>query len=197
MTDKRRSQYHNILNSLAIVTGALLIAGAVGILFSQADFREKQSAQTVVRAMEAILPERKRALPEPHYGGTMPSAEIGGEDFVGLLEVAPYGCLLPVGADSSESDMKRFPLSYSGNIYNGDFVIAGSSQSGQLDFVDEIEIGTPVKFTDLYGCEFCYEVSMVNHSDSIDTIQSGDDDLTIFARSRTTSKYVIIRCRLS
>lgn len=197
MTDKPRFDLNRILNSLAILIGVLLIAAAVGLIIAQFDFNEKQSAQSVVNALEAIIPARKKALPEPHYGGDMPSAEIGRENFVGLLEVEQYNCLLPVGANWTDSDIKRFPLSYSGNIYNRNFVIGGSSQSGQLDFADEIEIGTSVKFTDLYGHEFCYEVSMVNHADSINAIKSDNDDLTFFARSRTTSKYVIIRCRLS
>ena len=197
MTVKPSFDLKKILNRLVIVIGVLLIAAAVGLIISQADFSKKQSAQSVVKAMEAIIPARKRALPEPHYGGNMPNAEIGGENFVGLLEVELYNCLLPVGATWQESDISRFPLSYSGNIYNRDFVVGGSSQTGQFDFVDEIEIGTPVKFIDLYGREFCYEVSMVNHVDSINSIQSNDDDLTFFAQSKSTSKYVIIRCRLS
>ena len=197
MTDQARPDHRKILNSLALIIGVLLIAGAVGILFAQADFSEKQSAQSVVSAMEAIIPARKRALPEPHYGGGMPSAEIGGEDFVGLIEVEPYGCRLPVGTNWVASDIDRFPLCYSGDIYRRDLVIGGSSQSGQFDFADVIEIGASVTFTDLYGHEFRYEVSMVNHADSVASIRSGNDDLTLFARSRNTSKYVIIRCRLS
>lgn len=197
MTNNKRIDITKLLTSLSIIIGALLIAGAVGIIIAQADFSEKQSAQSVIRVMEETIPARKRALPELHYGGDMPSAEIGGENFVGLLEVEQYNCLFPVGTHWVESDLKRFPLSYSGNIYNRDLVIGGSSLDGQFDFVDEIEIGASVKFIDLYGHEFCYEVSMVNHAESIDTIQSEIDDLTLFAKSRNTSKYVIIRCRLS
>lgn len=197
MTDTSKINKKKLLDSLMIAIGLLLITAAGIIMISRADFSKKQSAQSVVKAMEAILPARSRALPEPRYGEGMPSAEIGGENFVGLLEVERYNCLLPVGANRSDSDVKRFPLAYSGNIYNRDFVICGSSKSGQFDFVDEIEMGEPVKFTDLYGHEYCYEVDIVNHADSIEAIHSEDYDLTFFAPSQNSSKYVIIRCRLS
>ncbi len=192
-----RSKLQKILNSLTIAAGVLLMAGAVGLLIAQADFSEKQSAGSVVAAMDELIPSRNRTFPEPHYGRNMPSAEIGGENFAGLLEVDPYGTRLPVGTDWAESALNRFPMAYSGSIYDRDLIIGGSSREGQFDFADEIEIGAPVRFIDLYGREFCFEVAMVNHTDDPGKIQSGEDDLTLFARSKRTSKYVIIRCRLS
>ena len=195
MTDKR-SDKRKILNSLAIVVGALLIAGAVGILIAQADFSVKQSASKIVSEMEKIIPNRSRSLPEARLGN-MPSAEIGGEDFVGLIEIEQYGTVLPVGSDWNEQDVDRYPAVYKGSIYDRDLLIGGVNREGQFDFADSIEIGSIVKFTDLFGRVFWYEVSMVNHAETIDSIQSGEDDLTLFAKSRNTSKYVIIRCRLT
>ena len=197
MTDKRRSDPRKILNSLAIVVGVLLIAGAVGIVIAQADFSVKQSAEHVVSVMNDFIPKRERSLPESHYGNHMPSAEIGGENFVGLLEIEKYSRILPVGTEWNQKDTDRFPLAYSGSIYDRDLLIGGANREGQFDFIDAIEIGTAVKFTDLFGRVFCYEVTMVNHAESLDSIQSGEDDLTLFAQSKNTSKYVIIRCRLS
>lgn len=196
MTDKRSSDIRNILNSLAIAVGVLLILAAVGVLVAQADFSEKQSAESVVSKLEAIIPARTRALPEPNLGRGMPSAEVGGEDFVGLLEIEQYGLKLPVASQASDSALSRFPGAFSGSIYERNLVVEGSNSRGQFDFVDEIEIGALVSFTDLYGRVFCYEVSMINHADSIESIVHGDDDLTLFAASSRTSKYVIIRCRL-
>ncbi|MBQ9901974.1 MAG: hypothetical protein IJM51_06270 [Clostridia bacterium] len=197
MTDKRRSDTRKILNSLAIAVGVLLLAGAVGIVIAKADLSKKQSAEQIVSAMNAMIPPQKRALPEAHYGHDMPSAEIGGENFVGLLEIEQFGRTLPVGSGWNEKNAGRFPMTYAGNIYNRDLIIGGDSRDGQFDFADTIEIGHTVIFTDLYGRIFRYEVTMVNHAESTDSITSGEDDLTLFARSRNTSKYVIIRCRLS
>ena len=197
MTDKQRSDTRKTLNSLAIVIGCLLLAGAVWIVIAQADFSVKQSAAHVVSVMNELVPEKKRSLPETQYGNNMPSAEIGGEDFVGLIEIESYGCLLPVAMEWNPTELDRFPAAYSGSIYDRNLLIGGSNREGQFYFVDEIEIGTSVRFTDLYGRVFYYEVSMVNHADSIENITSDEDDLTLFAKSKTTSKYVIIRCRLS
>jgi hypothetical protein len=197
MTNSRVFDKKKLIDSLAIVVGVLLIAGAVGILIAQADFSEKQTADSVVRAMKSIMPPPQRAFPEPHYGKDMPSTEVGGESFVGLLEIEQYDTLLPVATNWADKDLKRFPMVYSGNIYNRDLIIGAGNNEGQFDFADEIEIGASIHFVDLYGHEFCYEVSMVNHLEDIASIDSGDDDLTIFAKSKTTSKYVIIRCGLS
>ena len=197
MTDKRRSTLRKILNSLSIVVGLLLLAGAAGLLIAQADFGLKQTPEHVVSVLNRVIPERRRALPEAHYGNHMPSAEVDGENFVGLLEIEQFGRVLPVASTWNEKDLNRFPAAYAGSIYDRDLILGGSNREGQFDFVDVIEIGTSVHFVDLYGRVFHYEVSMVNHADSSDTILSDGDDLTIFVKSKTTSKYAIIRCRLS
>ena len=197
MADTSKKNKSKLLDTLMIMIGLLLIAAAGVIMISQADFSKKQSAQTVVSALEAIIPSCSRALPEPRYGGGMPSAEIGGENFVGLLKIERYNCVLPIGTVWDQEQIDRFPMVFSGNIYDRNLMIGGGNSEGQFDFVDEIEIGTSVKYLDLFGRVFWYEVSMVNHAESIDKIESGEDDLTLFARSKNTSKYVIIRCRLS
>ena len=186
MADTSKKNKSKLLDTLMIMIGLLLIAAAGVIMISQADFSKKQSAQTVVSALEAIIPSRSRALPE-----------IGGENFVGLLKIERYNCVLPIGTVWDQEQIDRFPMVFSGNIYDRNLMIGGGNSEGQFDFVDEIEIGTSVKYLDLFGRVFWYEVSMVNHAESIDKIESGEDDLTLFARSKNTSKYVIIRCRLS
>jgi len=196
MTDNRRSDLRKILNSLAIVIGALLIAGAVGIVIVQADFSVKQTASEVVADLDELIPSRKRAFPESHYGNNMPNAEIKGEDFVGLLEIPAFSVRLPVASDWQYADKDRFPALYSGSVYDGDVIIGGNNSNDQFFFVDEIEIGSEVVFVDLFGREFHYEVSMVNHADALESIESGEESLTLFAPSSMTSKYVIIRCKL-
>lgn len=185
------------IGTLAIAVGLLLLVGVAGIVIARTVLHTRQSAAQIVSALDELTPSRSRALPEAHYGGDMPAAAIGGENFVGLLEIGRYDCRLPVGREWEVSDLDRFPMVSTGSIYDRNLVIGGSSRDGQLAFADEIEIGEEVRFVDLYGREFYYEVAMVNHADSIDRIQSGDEDLTLFVRSKKTTKYVIIRCVLA
>ena len=83
MSNSRVFDKKKLIDSLAIVVGVLLIAGAVGILIAQADFSERQTADSVVKAMKSIMPPPQRAFPEPHYGKDMPSTEVGGESQTG------------------------------------------------------------------------------------------------------------------
>jgi len=130
MSNSRFFNIRKLLSSLAIVLGTLFLAGVVCILIAQADFSEKQSAAQVVSALDAIIPKRERALPEPHYGNDMPSAEIGGENFVGVLQIEQYGRVLPVASEWSEKTIDRFPAAYTGNIYNRDLVIGAGNKEG-------------------------------------------------------------------
>ncbi len=196
MDKKHVFNVRKLIIGLTIAFGVLLIAGAVVLAVAQADFTDKQTAADVVSAMDAIIPARRKAVPESHYGENMPSSEIRGEDFVGLLEIDAYGIRLPVASDWQYADKERFPALYSGSVYDRNAIIGGSNGKEQFSFIDEIDIGTEIRFIDLYGREFQYEVSMVNHADALKSIESGEEHLTLFAPSAMTSKYVIVRCRL-
>jgi hypothetical protein len=197
MNNRHNPNVRKLITSLTIVIGLLLIAGAVGIAVAQADFSHRQTAADVVDAMEKIIPSRKRAFPESHSGSHMPRAEIGGEDFIGLLEIEDFQAVLPVSSDWENVEKGRFPAEYSGSVYDRDLIIGAGNGEGQFSFIDVIEIGAKVRFTDLYGQVFYYDVQMINHVEKLEDISSGEDDLTLFAPSRSTSKYVVIRCRLS
>lgn len=191
----------NLLRGLAVFAGAALVAGAV-CMTARALRKEagRQTAAVIVSAMEAILPERTSGVPEPHYGGAMPRASVGGEDFVGLLEIPAYNIRLPVGAAWEADDIERFPRVYRGDIYSNTLMIGGSS--AQIYCYRDIDIGAPVYFTDLYGQVYAYEVSMVNHVSKEASVVSKGEALTLFVRAGFPAKltdhkpYTVIRMRI-
>lgn len=185
----------NIMRGLAVIAGAALVAGAVWMTARELRKEaERQTAETVVSAMEAILPERTTGVPEPHYSGSMPSASIGGENFVGLLEIPAYRIKLPVGAVWEADDIGRFPRVYRGDIYDNSLMIGGSP--AQIHCYRDIDIGAPVYFTDLYGQVYAYEVSLVNHVSEETSVVSKGEALTLFVKAGFPSQFTVIRMRI-
>lgn len=192
--NKRKITY-----SLTIIIGTLLILSAAGILIGQAVSNEQQTAATeeILSEMEKLLPHRTPGMPEPHYGNSMPKAEVNGEDFIGLLEIPDYHTKFPVGAVWDSVKHSYYPCAYQGSLYENSLIIGGSNSAGEFDFADDIDIGAKLRFSDLYGQVFTYQVTMVNHVDSESAVTSEGEDFTLFVKSKSSGKYIVIRCRLS
>jgi len=128
----------------------------------------------------------------------MPVSKIDGKYYVGMLEVPDKKLELPVMNDWNEEDLKISPCRYAGSAYSNDMVIAGHNYYRHFSPIKWLEQGTEVRFTDIDGNLFVYEVTgreIVGGYD-IDGMLAGEWDLTLFTCTTGGKDRVAIRCGL-
>lgn len=188
------------LGKLLLLAGFLLILGSAGLLaYSRVHTqRAAASAAELTARLESVLPPRTAGITDTYTTMEMPAFSIGGQDFIGLIEVPAFQTTLPLGSDWDRSRVTSFPCRFWGTVYDSTLIIGGSDQSGQFDFLDQIQFGDTVLVTDMTGAEFTYCTEKIYRSDSADAEILLDEryDLTLFARDSRSFEYIIVRCAL-
>jgi sortase A len=126
----------------------------------------------------------------------MPSEEIDGRYYIGVIEIPVLGLALPVMSSCSDENLKTAPCRYSGSAYNGNFTIAGHSHITHFRSIRSLAGGEQVIFTDTQGNIFYYEVCGLEtlEPDDVEEMISGEWDLTLFTCTSSTQARVAVRC---
>ena len=136
----------------------------------------------------AIAPgEKDIALPEKTYQGYT---------LIGDIEVVSAGIRLPVLNDWNEKMLKAAPCRYQGSITGGDMIIMAHNYQHHFRFLQTIEIGTEVTFTNTAGVEYRYRVAKVErlHRTEGEKLPSADYPLTLFTCTPGGIERVAVRC---
>lgn len=176
-----------------------------------------RSAQRILDGMQKVIgsPENRTAGetydPAMQIGGEkivipeMPTADIDGNDCIGILEVPEVNIELPVIAEYTEDNLRLSPCCYTGSYYADDMVIVGHSYYNHLRPIRKASIGADVYFTNVEGKVYHYIISnveildpsevarMVENSKNSDR-KNADWDLTIFTCTSDTSARYTVRC---
>ncbi|MBR6800119.1 MAG: sortase [Eubacteriaceae bacterium] len=181
-----------IAGTLLIVLGLFLL----GIMFLRADQAGRDN-EDIVQKMETVITDRREGFFDPMYNAEMPSLEIGGKDFIALLEIPGYGLKLPVYSSWDKWEVTRRPCRFSGTAYNGTLIIGGYDQKGQFDFFDRIDDGTDVIITDMSGNVFTYRTYRTDRSETAEErVLAEEADMTLFVRDAQLLEYILVRCEL-
>lgn len=126
----------------------------------------------------------------------MPVLELDGNQYIGTLELASMGITLPVMSEWSYPKLKLSPCRFSGSIYQDDLIIAGHNYSSHFACLKDLNVGDEIIFTDAEGCEFTYMVSsqQLLGPMEIETLKTGDWDLTLFTCTIGGKSRVCVRC---
>ena len=208
---------------LLITIGLLLIAAALFITSYNLydELRAEQSARHMVNKLDECL--TSDATPEeptdtvgnqnplvsdertsiPDYvlcpNMEMPIETVNGMNFIGVLRIPALELELPIIREWSYPNLKIAPCRYSGSAYLNNLIICAHnyrSHFGKLKNLCEGDIAT---FTDMDGNVFTYK--MVERETllpkSIDAMESGDWDLTLFTctvggQSRVTIRFELV-----
>lgn len=152
--------------------------------------------QTTSVQMEQLLSERSKGIPGVYPNTNMPVLQIGGIDYVALLEIPALGISLPV-ADKWERDKLFYsPARFSGSAYDYSLVIGGTDASHQFAFCDKIDNGTHIIITDMTGAQFAYEVTSVDRAKKAENVwlQDSEFHLTLYCRDTYSMEYIAVRC---
>ena len=200
-----------IIEIVMIVLGCLCIIAGLCVWGYNVwdDNRAKANAAQVTAKLEAILnrsgrpeevflDENAQPLFRTYPNLDMPVAELEGETFVGILDIPALGLELPVYNDWSYELMRSAPCRYSGTAYAKNLVIAAHNYRSHFGRIEALKQGDPVRFTDMTGHVFEYEVGALEilAADDVQQMVNSPWELTLFTctvggQSRTT-----VRCRL-
>ena len=163
---------------IALITaGSLLLAAALLLVgYNLADeYRAGKAAEHVLEVLQQQIPtqEERKAREDAALEQTelpdyvlnpdmeMPTQEIEGNDYIGVVDIPSLGLSLPVMSEWSYPKLKLAPCRYYGSAYTGCLTIVAHNYRTHFGLLREVLVGTQVLFTDVKGRQFSYEVSTV------------------------------------
>ena len=128
----------------------------------------------------------------------MPIIEIDGYSYVGKLDIPKLGLSLPVLNESSPSNLRVAPCRYYGSIYANDMVISAHNYRSHFARISRLSQHDQIKFTDMDGNEFIYEVIEIEilKPTDIDLMIHSNYDLTLYTCTVGGASRVTVRCKL-
>lgn len=203
MKNKRKGGAIFIAGGLLLLAAALFLTGYN--LYDE--YRAGAVADHVLETLQQQIPEipsNGTQTPEqaelPDYivnpDMEMPTEEIEGNDYIGVLEIPSLEISLPVMSSWSYPKLKLAPCRYSGSAYTGNLVIAAHNYRTHFGPIKNLTVGAQVTFTDVKGRCFSYEVAVVEvlESTAIQDMTSEEWDLTLFTCTPGGQARVAVRC---
>jgi len=199
----------NTLRKICMVSGLLLIAAAL-CLFVYNKREAESAAQTAEQALQEIsdVPhvleqpqesEIHSIIPDYISNPTMemPTVEVDGNFYIGILEIHALELSLPVISEWNDTRLKQAPCRYKGSVYLDNLIIAGHNYKKHFGGLKNLQIGDTITFTDMDEHCFSYTVTALEELDgtTIEAMESGDWDLTLFTCTIGGKKRVTVRCK--
>lgn len=177
---------------LVMLLAALALAG-----FNTWDeARAEGDAAELLAQLE--LPAETEPLPayilHPHM--EMPTLEVDGRQYIGVVSIPSLGIQLPVLSQWSEDGARTAPCRYEGSAYTDDLIIAGHNYRSHFGSLKNVGVGDLVCFTDAEGHVFRHTVAQVEVLDgsAVEEMSAGDWDLTLFTCTYGGQARVTVRC---
>ena len=158
-----------------------------------------QSGDMIIRPSEQTVEGKEGAEIDVANKGeadTMPYIKIEDEACIGMISIPAIDISLPVNKDCSSASLKKMPCRYVGDVQQSSMVIAAHNYDKHFGNISLLEAGDEVKFTDVEGQEYCYEVKEVEILGAYDVEEmvTGDWDLTLFTCTYGGQNRVTVRC---
>ena len=192
--------------------GLLLIAAALFLSAhhiwqaQSAGQSSKEAAQQVVRrtpVSQSTDFERERRekesdapLESPDPEREMPTVEVDGNQYIGMLDIPALSLSLPVMDTWSEAKLKLAPCRYLGSAYQDNLIIAAHNYRQHFGNLKDLKVGDEVVFTDVEGSAFFYTVAETGTLDgsAVEEMRQGDWALTLFTCTLGGKRRVTVRC---
>lgn len=202
-----------------IITGLLLIAAALFLTVYNLydEVRARRSVMEIMACIEADIPANPSTEPLeiPEEANTtasleevevpdyllnpdmeMPTENINGIDYIGILRIPALELELPVTSEWSYPRLKIAPCRYTGSAYQDDLIIAAHNYNSHFGNLKNLREGDTATLTDMDGNVFTYEMAELEilQPTDIEGMDSGEWDLTLFTctiggSSRVTARF--------
>ncbi len=191
--------------TLLQIAGILIVLSAILLtVYNYCDEnRGAKAAEEALSQLEIAVPLTSEEVGEeviPDYilnpEMDMPSEEINGYNYVGRLDIPALELSLPIIDEWSYPALKISPCCYTGSVYTDNMVIAGHNYKRHFGRLKSLSPGDEITFTDIDGNVFYYTVSEteVLQPTAIETMVTGDWDLTLFTCTLGGKTRVTVRC---
>lgn len=122
---------------------------------------------------------------------------VDGKLYIGILTIPSLDLELPVLSEWNYSSLKISPCRYSGTAADGNLIIAAHNYQSHFGKINSLNSGDEVKFTDVSGHEYFYNVTqseLLKGSD-VDSMKecSNEWDITLFTCTLSGRNRVTIR----
>ena len=207
MNNKKRGSFFFIVGLL--LTAALLLAGY--------NLWDNQRAETAAAQIPDVLddeipaPQQQASHSGPAPAGTasadipdyircpdmpMPTLEIDGQDYIGILTIPGIAVELPFISEWSYPALKIAPCRYTGSAYTDTLVIAAHNYTAHFGRLNTLSIGETLSFTDVNGNIFLYQIADFEPlpPDAITQMTDSTWALTLFTCTPGGQSRVAVRC---
>lgn len=188
-----------------IIFGLILIGVALfltGYNYMEGRQAGKQSLEQAAQLAQTIEENRQENLSQqdiPDYqinpDMDMPTKEIDGIEYIGILEIPTLDLHLPVAAKLTYPHLRKAPCRYEGTIYQNNMVVAAHNYPSHFGNIKKMQVGDAVRFTDMDGNTFSYQVVGLEilQPTAIEEMKAGDCDLTLFTCTLGGAERVTVR----
>lgn len=181
---------------ILISLGAVLILAAL-LLFlhnRSEDRRAGQEAESLLEDVRSAM--AANADPEPQEE---PAEEIT-YDYAGVIAIPDLSLELPVIDQWSYARLKVAPCRQSGAAADGDLVIAAHNYKSHFGYLDRLEPGASVIFTDMEGTVYRYAVEEIRQlapedAEDVSSVFSSEYPLVLYTCTPGGKARVAVFCR--
>ena len=191
--------------NVCMLLGTALVLAALSLFL----WNQREAAEAG-RAAEAVLPrlvenmEAARTkpatpdatLPDP-YDPEMTVVEIDGYGYVGVLTIPALELELPVMSEWDAARLKIAPCRQFGSVETNDLVIAGHNYKTHFGYLDQLQVGDAVNFTDVNGKVTVYHVELTSilQSDDVDAVQNSGYPLVLYSCTYSGKTRLTVFCK--
>lgn len=175
---------------------ALLIALGVAAAGAWGDWSLGQRTRAVLDALPEPAARVDASLIDP--AADMPSVEVDGGEYLGVLRIESLGLELPVSATWDDAELGVAPCRYSGTAYGNSLVVVGGDGGSQLGPLSGLAGGEEVVLSDMLGNDFAYVVDGVEtlRPTEVDRAVGGEaaEGLTLCVLGSDGKARLMVRC---
>ena len=175
-------------------------------------WEERRAEAAAASALEEMLPEMPAAAEPPAQPEDaqeavipdyllnpemeMPTVEIEGQAYIGVLDIPVLELELPVISEWSYPRLKLAPCRFEGSAYLDDLIIAAHNYRSHFGGLKNLRPGDEVSFTDVAGNVFRYTVAELETlgRNDMEELESGEWDLTLITCTLGGKSRVTVRC---
>ena len=181
---------------ILISLGAVLILAALLLfLYNRSeDRRAGQEAESLLEDVRSTM--AANADPEPQEE---PAEEIT-YDYAGVIVIPDLSLELPVIAQWNYARLKVAPCRQSGAAADGDLVIAAHNYKSHFGYLDRLQPGASVIFTDMEGTVYRYAVEEIRQLEpedveDVSSVFSSEYPLVLYTCTPGGKARVAVFCR--
>ena len=181
---------------ILISLGAVLILAAL-LLFLHNRSEDRRAGQEAESLLEDVRSSMAaNADPEPQEE---PAEEII-YDYAGVIVIPDLSLELPVIDQWNYARLKVAPCRQSGDAADGDLVIAAHNYKSHFGYLDRLEPGASVIFTDMEGTVYRYAVEEIRQlapedAEDVSSVFSSEYPLVLYTCTPGGKARVAVFCR--